>query len=246
MKAMEATLDEKVAAAGAREHSDDEDASDEPDDDAEDHEDAKIAGDFLQSLNSDNIEHQEHVTKDTTPLVGAAEHTEIAENATDQDKSEAQIFHVTISLRDDWLHRGDALQDMDLQTYAEYIERAAKPIRGADLQKMVKSQVFAFDAHYKLANGFMQVVKPGHRRCIARFVLPNCVREDVNEGEENAQFKAFHCSLLRCPGAGMCADPLMCASMLFPNSSGVYKFRPAWRAREKEILVLAMRATKRR
>ena len=107
---------------------------------------------------------------------------------------------------------------------------------------MIKSQIFAFDARYKLANGFMQVLKPGHRRCIARFVLPNCVREDVNEGEENAQFKAFHCSLLRCPGVGMCADPLMCASMLFPNSSGVYKFRPAWRAREKEILVLAMRA----
>ena len=130
---------------------------------------------------------------------------------------------------------------MDLQTYAEYIERAAKAIRGADMQKMVKWQIFAFDAHYKLANGFMQVLKPGHRRCIARFVLPNCVRENVNEGEENAQFKAFHCSLLRCPGVGMCADPLMCAPMLFPYDSGVLKFRPAWRACEKEILVLAMR-----
>ena len=144
----------------------------------------------------------------------------------------AQIFHITISLRDDWLHRGDALQDMDLQTYAEYIERAAKPIRGADMQKILKQRIFAFDAHYKLAHGFMQVLKPGHRRCIARFIVPNCMRENVNEGEENAQFKALHCCVLRCPGVGMCADPLMCARTLFPNSSSHYRFRSAWCARK--------------
>ena len=71
--------------------------------------------------------------------------------------------------------------------------------------------------------------------------MPNCIRENVNEGEENSQLKAFHCSLLRCPGVGMCADPLTCAPTLYPNSNGVYRFRPAWCAREKEILLLAMR-----
>ena len=39
----------------------------------------------------------------------------------------------------------------------------------------------------------------------------------------------------------MCADPLMCAPTLYPNSKDIYRYRPAWRAREAEILVLAMR-----
>ena len=87
----------------------------------------------------------------------------------------------------------------------------------------------------------MQVMKPGHRRAIARFIAPNCMREDVNEGEENAQFKAFHCSLIRCrPGVGMCVDPLMCASTMFPDKDHKCKYRPTWRAREAEILALAM------
>ena len=129
---------------------------------------------------------------------------------------------------------------MDLQTYAEFIERRAKPIRGADMKKILAHPTFAFDAHYKLAAGFMQAFRPSHRRCLARFNVPNCLRENVNEGEENAQFKAFHCSLMRCPGRGMCADPLMCAPTMFPNSKGVYKYRPAWRARQAEILALAM------
>ena len=120
-------LDDNVAAAGATEHSDGEDASDKPDEDAEDPDDAvndeeidadaKMAGDAkLPDIEEtpdnpdDSAERQEHVTKDTTPLVGAAEHGDVAENATDQDKSKAQIFHITVSLRDDWLHRGDALQ----------------------------------------------------------------------------------------------------------------------------------------
>ena len=73
-----------------------------------------------------DIEDAEHAN------VGAIEHTNDAEQ-TDLDtciadeaervqtgdsehEGKAQIFQVTISLRDDWLHRGDALQDMDLQT----------------------------------------------------------------------------------------------------------------------------------
>ena len=82
--------------------------------------------------------------------------------------------------------------------------------------------VFAFDEHYKLAVGYMQVLKPAHQRCIARFNMPNCLRESVNEGEENALFKAFHCSLLRCPGVSQCADPLMCANLLFSGKDDKY------------------------
>ena len=100
---------------------------------------------------------------------------------------------------------------MDLLTYAEFIVRQAKPIRGADIKKALAHPTFAFDAHYKLAPGFMQAFRPSHRRCLALFHAPNCLRDSANTGEANAQFEAFHCSLLRCPGVGMCADPLMCA-----------------------------------
>ena len=132
--------------------------------------------------------------------------------------SKAQIFQVTISLRDDWLHRGDALQDMDLQTYAECVQRRAKPICGQATAKVLQRQVFAFDSHYKLAQGYMQVLMPASQRSLARFNMAKCEKENVNEGEENAQFKAMHCTLLRCPGVGLCADPLMCAATLFPNA----------------------------
>ena len=148
---------------------------------------------------------------------GDAEHVQ---SGASEHNSKAQIFQVTISLRDDWLHRGDALQDMDLQTYAEYIQRRAKPVCGQDIAKVLRRQVFAFDPHYKLAQGYMQVLMPGNQRGVARFNMANCEKENVNEGEENAQFKAMHCTLLRCPGVGLCADPLMCAATLFPNAQG--------------------------
>ena len=87
----------------------------------------------------------------------------------------------------------------------------------------------------------MQVLLPATRRKIARFNMVRCERESVNDGEENAQFKAMHCTLIRCPGFGSCADPLMCATTLFPDAKDEYRFRPAWRARESEIKVLARR-----
>ena len=37
--------------------------------------------------------------------------------------------------------------------------------------------------------------------------MAKCEKENVNEGEENAQFKAMHCALVRCPGLGSCVDP---------------------------------------
>ena len=66
-----------------------------------------------------------------------------------------------------------------------------------------------FDAHYRLAGNYAQRVKL-QSTSIMRYVGPNCEREAVNEGEENAAYKAFQCSLLRCPGPEQCADPLMC------------------------------------
>ena len=40
--------------------------------------------------------------------------------------------------------------------------------------KILAQPIFACDAHYKLAPGFMQAVRPSHRRCLARFNVPNC------------------------------------------------------------------------
>ena len=55
---------------------------------------------------------------------------------------EVQVFQMTISLRDNWLHRGDALQDMDIQTYAELMERVEKPASGSRLTNGIMQQHF--------------------------------------------------------------------------------------------------------
>ena len=180
--------------------------------------------------------------------VGAAEHSVLVEEVVEgfggrqtqtSKPAPVQLFQVTISVRDDWLHRGPALHDMDLNTYVSQVEREEKaflhtaPHGNAGL-------LIHFDAHYKLAGNYAQQVKL-RASVITRYVGPNCERETVNEGEENAAYKAFHCSLLRCPGPGQCADPLMCQEVLFPNTAGRYCFRQHWRAREAEILVLAAR-----
>ena len=57
----------------------------------------------------------------------AAWHGGGEEHAVEQKQTSVQVFQVTISLRDDWLHRHDALQDMGFGTYAGHIERQANP-----------------------------------------------------------------------------------------------------------------------
>ena len=108
---------------------------------------------------------------------------------------------------------------MDLQTYAGYIERRRTPIRGDDCAKVLRDRIFAVYPHYELAAGYMQLLLPATGRKIARFNLARCERENINEGAENVQFKAMHCTLLRCPGAGSRADPLICEAALFPNAN---------------------------
>ena len=86
---------------------------------------------------------------------GAAEHGDEREPTLAPQKPKVQMFQMTISLRDDWLHRGEALQDMDLHTYVEHIQRTEKPIAGTVLSE--HSQIFAFDAHYKLASRYQDI-----------------------------------------------------------------------------------------
>ena len=99
---------------------------------------------------------------------------------------------MTIPLRENWLHRGGALQDMDIQTYAELMERVEKPASGSRLTNGILQQhVFPFDAHYKMSSGYIQVLRPAGQRRIARFNVPNCLRENANEGEAHALCTPF-------------------------------------------------------
>jgi len=145
-----------------------------------------------------------------------------------EDRSEAdpqarncpgvQMFQVTISVRDDWLHRGPALHDMDLNTYVSHVVREEKALLHAAMPASQRGlgPLVPFDHHYKLAANYAQRVQL-RPTAITRYVGPNCERETVNEGEENAAYKAFHCSLLRCLGPEQCADPLMCKEALPPR-----------------------------
>ena len=84
------------------------------------------------------------------------------EELSDAARKEAQIFQMIISLRDNWLHRGEALQDLDIQTYAELIERVEKPVAGSRLRHNVLQQhFFAFDEHYKMSAGYIQLLRSG-------------------------------------------------------------------------------------
>ena len=166
------------------------DRSDAEDDDAENS--SRIAHDIEDAAEtSGTTRHADGVAAEHTDSV---EHADIGAHSADQsehvkigvskNESKAQIFQVTISLRDDWLHRGDALQDMDLQTYVEHIERRRKPIRGDDCAEVLRDRIFALDTHYKLAPGYMQVLLPASRRKIARFNMAKCERENVNEAKK--------------------------------------------------------------
>ena len=53
------------------------------------------------------------------------------EHGQEVKQKRVHIFRATISLRDTWLHRGDALQDMDLHTYAAYVYHIEKLAAGA-------------------------------------------------------------------------------------------------------------------
>ena len=151
-------------------------------------------------------------------------------------------FEVTYSVWDDWLHRGDHLQDMQLYHYVRHVERCAKPPLGADLAKFQShtGRFFTFEEHYPVGDHYLQVVRKQAR--MVRIVGPNCQRSDVNEGEDNAQFKAMLFTPLRCSGRGCCASISICYPALALNASKQWRCLPSWKARRAEIELLADRA----
>ena len=170
-------------------------------------------------------------------LEGCAE----TEDAGPECKGRVCTFTKGVSLLDDILHRGVALQDMDFYHYAKFIERTPIPHREDVLALHAQvGQFFVFEPHYCMSARFVQTLRS--RRKVVRFIGPNCQRSNVNEGEENAQYKAFLFSTVRCTGCGECANPLLFRSALAMKANRRFGFAPAWKARRAEIEVLADRA----
>ncbi|MDA8609431.1 hypothetical protein N9L19_00790 [bacterium] len=101
-------------------------------------------------------------------------------------------------------------------------------------------QFFMFARHYSMSAHFVQTLRPG--RTVVRFVGPTCQRSDVNGGEEDAQYKAFLFSTVRCTGCEECANPLLFKPASAMKANGRRGIAPAWNARRAEIEVLADRA----
>ena len=98
-----------------------------------------------------------------------------------------QIFQVSIQLHDDWLHRRDALQDMDLLTYAEHIERRRKPIRGDDHANSYTTSDWLGPGNgfENVMQGDHDVLKPhvGRPRCFDTMVQ-NIILPQIGLGQE--------------------------------------------------------------
>ena len=169
------------------------------------------------------------------------------------------VFTKTFAHRDDWLHRGSTLSDVDYYHYARFFDRVDLPRKGGAADFQNKYGVFhLFEPHYAYAASHVQVLR-AHPRAVQN-VGPQCKRSDVNSGEDNALYKAYFHTCVRCPCAGECANPLIYQPLLFPKIDDVDKhlallqstpaarrvevrFAPAWKARRYEIEVLADRAS---
>ena len=131
---------------------------------------------------------------------------------------------------------------MDLYHYYRYIERMELPRKGTPESFQKQHGVyFLVDAHYPMSKNYVPVIrKTAHT---VQIVGPQCLRADVNKGEDNARFKAFFFTPICCLGPDECANPLNAKKTLFPDAAtALKKFRPAWKARRAEIKVLANRA----
>ena len=105
----------------------------------------------------------------------------------------------------------------------------------------------SFDSHYAMSRNYVQVLYRNPRT--VQNVGSQCQRSDVNQGEDNAMYKAYFHSCIRCPGADECANPLLCQPLLQSSPEKqrtIGRFAPAWRTRRYEIEVLADRAAAKR
>ena len=172
--------------------------------------------------------------------------------------TQKQSFVETQAHRDDWLHRGALLVDVDYYHYARFFERIEQPRAGTgeSFQKN-HGRYFLFEPHYPLSRTYVQVLRRTPKT--VQNVGPQCQRSEVNNSEDNSVYKAFFHSCVRCPGAGECANPLIYQPLLYPRIDNIDKylsdiaqdgtnhrhavrFAPAWKARRWEMNRLAQRA----
>ena len=105
-------------------------------------------------------------------------------------KGKQQMFTKSLAHRDDWLHRGVMLRDMDYYHYARYIERVEMPRSGtAEAFQKKHGAYYLFDRHYPFAKGYVQILR--RRAKTVQNVGPQCKRSDVNGGEDQAVYKAY-------------------------------------------------------
>ena len=109
-----------------------------------------------------------------------------------------QMFTKSLAHRDDWLHRGIMLRDMDYYHYSRHVERVEMP-RSGSAQSFQKNHgtYYLFDAHYPLAKTYVQILRKQAKT--VQNVGPPCKRSDVNDGEDNAMYKAYFHSCVQCP-----------------------------------------------
>jgi hypothetical protein len=146
----------------------------------------------------------------------------------------AANLRVTTSTHDDWLHRGDRLSTLPFLPYVAYVERIRKPMPSDETHTPM---TFSFDYHYPLSKLYCQALR--HTMKIPRLHGYHCPRPDAGDKEDNPMCKSLLFFPLRCPGPEACADPLICKATLWPNGSGTFSFRAAWKARRAEIEVEA-------
>ena len=132
-------------------------------------------------------------------------------------------LEATTSAHDDWLHRGTFLWHMDFHTYIHFTLRKPRPKvhKVSDVDRT--EHCFLFDAHYALAaSHWQQLITEGHAKLVVMEAL-RCPLPGLNNGEDNAVFKSLIGTLIKCPGPGHCADPLLCKTGFFqvtvPESS---------------------------
>ena len=134
-----------------------------------------------------------------------------------------KMFTTSLAHRDDWLHRGIMLRDMDYYHYSRYVERVEMP-RSGSAQSFQKQHgvYYLFDTHYPLAKNYVQILVK--RAKTVQNVGPQCKRSDVNGGEDNAVYKAYFHSCVHCPGAGQCVNPLMYQQLFYPRKDDIDKY----------------------
>ena len=92
-------------------------------------------------------------TENTEVKVEALSDEEAAEEAADI----SALSHTT-SAHDDWLHRGPFLYDMDFHTYVTYVNREPRAVRARVTDMERQQDIFLFDAHYALADSYVQTL----------------------------------------------------------------------------------------